>query len=44
MDYNPRMSTAPRVSTMNNHRSRAQEEDSFMTLVRNTFHRHAHPS
>ncbi|KAK7554262.1 kinetochore protein nuf2 [Phyllosticta citricarpa] len=32
MDYNPRMSTAPRVSTMNNHRSRAQEEDSFMTL------------
>lgn len=32
MDFNPRMSMA-RGSTMNNHRGRQQEEDSFMTLV-----------
>ncbi|KAK0665014.1 putative kinetochore protein nuf2 [Lasiodiplodia hormozganensis] len=31
MDFNPRMSMA-RGSTMNNHRGRQQEEDSFMTL------------
>ncbi|KAL1629076.1 kinetochore-associated Ndc80 complex subunit nuf2 [Neofusicoccum ribis] len=31
MDYNPRMSMV-RGSTMNNHRSRQHEEDSFMTL------------